>query len=168
LVNRNLRLLCDGVSSEFAMLSVGREAVRGRGQKQHPRRSRRFFFRFDDDEEAPPVLRFSTTSRSLFAFLSATQPKNTPHFFHDPRFTMAEPHVDYEWDFDSPLRWEDELEEDGDGNGGDDDDEEEDEEDTAPREEEEEEDEMVELCPRPYKRVRLVSFAPGPLDTLDG
>lgn len=81
---------------------------------------------------------------------------------------MADPYVNYEWDFDSPLRWEDE---DADG-GGEGEHEEEDEEDTAPRPREEEEgndeDDLPLWGQPPRKRVRFVQFAPGPLDTLDG
>jgi len=77
---------------------------------------------------------------------------------------MADPHVDYEWDFEeSPLLWEDEEEADG---GDDDDDEEE--EGTAPREGEGSDEDDLPLWGRPPKRVRFVQFAPGPLDTLDG
>jgi hypothetical protein len=78
---------------------------------------------------------------------------------------MADPFVDYEWDFESPLREEDFWADEGDA-GGDDQEptppwgEEDEDEDAARREEEDEE--------PPRKRVRLVQFAAGPLDTLDG
>jgi hypothetical protein len=100
---------------------------------------------------------------------------------------MDDSGVDYEWDFeDSPPReeedeeqptapWEEDEDEDGDGDDVDDDDDDDDEEqqnphsrgfdgygeDESPREEED-----WELPP--LKRQRLVVFAPGPLDTLDG
>ena len=82
---------------------------------------------------------------------------------------MVDPYVDYEWDFDSPLRWEDDAEEADGGNGGKGEEDEE-EEDTAPREEEEndEEDDLPLWGQPPRKRARYVQFAPGPLDTLDG